>query len=131
MKNKVIALMFLILGSHALAQSGPEFCKMNNDRFRESVVRGLTPIPVGKIMSPFRDGTSFGSIKSSDLFRAASGFYCDSVNYMPLIYASNAGFTVVGPDYEKNFPPDKLEAALLDYQAYLKRNKYFSMQKNN
>lgn len=75
--------------------------------------------PASNVPSPFNDNTPLGKLSSEKISSMLSGYYCDSPNNHPLIYASSAGFTVIGVGFNEVYPRNKLNEAIEAYKKLL------------
>ena len=75
--------------------------------------------PTSNVMSPFASNTPFNKITPVEIANALSGYYCDSLNNHPLIYASSGGFTITGNGFSKSYPISKMNEAFAAYTELL------------
>ena len=80
--------------------------------------------PSSNVMSPFKYDTPVDKIISDNLAKYLSGYYCDSLSNLPLIFASSDGFTVIGPGFHKTFPANELKKAIKAYINLLSSSGY-------
>ena len=102
--------------------SKQEWCDMvREDRATYLKYPDLAPYapPASNVSSPFNDNTPLGKLSSKKIARLLSGYYCDSPNNHPLIYASSAGFTVIGVGFNEVYPINKLNEAIAAYEKLL------------
>ena len=75
--------------------------------------------PTSNVMSPFAEDARFNDLTPVEIANELSGYYCDSVNLHPLIYASSNGFTVTGNGFNKSYPISKMKEAFAAYTELL------------
>lgn len=86
--------------------------------------------PKGTQLSPIPENTTIYEVSPVDMFRFASGYYCDVLRNIPAIYASQLPnseptLTVVGPGgFEMIFALKDSKTAFQQYLILLKQTKY-------
>ena len=79
----------------------------------------MVPAPKGLFDTPLR------SIPPVEMFRVASGYYCEALNILPTMYAHSGNkIVVLGPGYEKEFDLANIEEASKAWRALLKSQGY-------
>lgn len=124
-----ILIMIISLSPFTLYAGEKECQARRADKLLEEKyhLKPKTP-PVPKSLTPFSYNTPYGNIKPTEMFRDLAGNYCDSVNNLPVIYASgyesSERLTVVGAGFEKTYQMKDYQRAFSDYLNLLKSTGY-------
>lgn len=110
----VAGLGLLTLSTGAAAQTPEQMCQK------------IKPLTGASVQSP--KGTQEKPIKTvtpTEMFRIASGYYCDYFNDLPAMYAHSGNkIKVVGPNFEKEFDLQNFEQAVNAWRALLTSQHY-------
>jgi hypothetical protein len=124
--KKLIGLLLCALSpiSHAIADpEKKEWCEsMKEEReiyLKYPNLSDYVP-PTSGVMSPFPWNESLSKLSSNEVAASLSGYYCDSPNNHPLIFAHGGGFTVIGVGYVESFGETEFEAAVAAYGELLR-----------
>lgn len=121
-EKNIFILLFLSLISSVSYASKQEWCdRAKENRALHLKYPDMVPYepPTSNVMSPFDPKTPIDNLTSKQIANMLSGYYCDSVNNHPLIYASSSGFTVVGVGFIKTYSINKLNDAINAYKKLL------------
>ena len=116
------ALLAFFSVSALADMSKQEWCDMvSEDRANYLKYPDLAPYapPTSNVPSSFSDSTPSGKLTTDKTANMLSGYYCDSPNNHPLIYASSSGFTVTGVGFNKVFPLNEMNEAIKAYKKLL------------
>ena len=110
----IIGLGVLALSTGARAQTAEQLCQ------RSKALTGAS------VLSP--KGLADKTIKTTtptEMFRTASGYYCDFCNDLPTMYAHSGNkIKVVGPNFEKEFALQDFDQAVNAWRALLTSQHY-------
>jgi hypothetical protein len=118
----LLILLSLFLTTNIAFASKQEWCeRAKEDRELHLKYPDMAPYapPTSGVISPFEAEAPNDSLNSEQTANMLSGYYCDSINNHPLIYASSSGFTVVGVGFKKTYPISMFSAAIKAYEQLL------------
>jgi len=120
-KKVVIFLSFLLLTNfvYASKQKWCDMAKENRKMYLKFPDMVSYEPPTSNVMSPFARKAPIDDLTSGQIANMLSGYYCDSVNNHPLIYASSDGFIVTGVSFNKVYPLNRFNDAINAYKKLL------------